>query len=254
MYYLNKTPAETPPSNLTAGTPTSWQQVTGARDYSWHDGRLHALATVAVSPGAAYVGRWSIPLLVDERLSSISGGLWHATDPSIVWFWPIVVLLLCVLAAWRLRRPALDRLVGKAVAMGALVAIAVAGLGSELHGRPTVSVLQRIELGILLAFVAWGLLRVLFERARPEYFFYFVIALVALWEGVLLIPTLLHGFVLLAVPAFVGRAATVLCLGCGMGLLLLGFRTADRPGSSSASRDRAGTLGVDGDSVGESLV
>ena len=148
MYYLNQTPVtETPPSNLTRTTPPSWQLVTVGHDYSWHDGRLHALATVAVSPGVAYVGRWRIPLLVDGRLSSISGALWHAEGPSVVWFWPIVVFLLCVLAARRVRRPALDRLVAGALSIGALVAIAVAGVGRYLHGRPTVSVFQLIELG-----------------------------------------------------------------------------------------------------------
>jgi hypothetical protein len=243
MYYLNQTPvAETPPSHLTRSTPPSWQRVTTGTDYNWHDGRLHGLATVAVSPGVAYVGTWSIPLLVDGRLSSISGGLWHAEDLSVVWFWPIVVLLLCVLAAWRVRRPALDRLVARVVALGALIAIAVAAAGRELHGRPAVSLFQLIELLIILAFVGWGLRRVLFARSRPGYFSYFVIACVALWEGVQLIPTLVSGFVLMAVPAFVARAAAVLCLGCGAGLLLLVFRIAEPPRPASPRGDRADAL------------
>ncbi|MHB8692171.1 MAG: hypothetical protein ACYDHH_13080 [Solirubrobacteraceae bacterium] len=243
MYYLNLTPvAETPPSNVTRTTRPSWQRVTDGNDYSWHDGRLHALATVAVSPGVAYVGRWSIPLLVDGRLSSISGGLWHAGDPSVVWFWPIVVLLLCVLAARRVRQPELDALLARVFAVGALIAIATAGLATELHGRPNVSVFQLIELGIIVAFVAWGFSRVLFVPARPGYFFYFVIAFGALWEGVQLIPTLLKGFVLIAAPAFVARASTVLCLGCGVGLLLLGFRIAEQRQSPSRKRAPSGAL------------
>lgn len=152
-----------------------------------------------------------------------------------------MVFLLCVLAARRVR-PALDRLVAGALSIGALVAIAVAGVGRYLHGRPTVSVFQLIELGIILAFVGRGLLRVLFGRARPGSFFYFAIAFVALWEGVLLIPTLLNGFVLIAVPAFMARAATVVCLGCAVGLLLLAFRIAEQPEASSASRDPADAL------------
>jgi hypothetical protein len=227
MYYLNETPAaETPPSNLTARTPPGWQQVSGAHDYGWHDGRLHALATVARSPGTSYLGRWSIPVLIDGRLSSISGGVWRAEDPSIVWFWPIVVLLACVLAAWRVRRPALDALVARVLAVAALVVIAVAGAGLELHGRPTVSVLQLIIFAIIVAFVAWGLRRVLLRRLG--YFALFAISFVAIWEGVQLIPTLLNGFVLAAVPAFVARTAAVLCLGSGVGLLLFMFRSADQ--------------------------
>ncbi len=228
MYYLNQTPvAETPPSNLTAATPPSWHRVSGGHEYGWHDGRLHALATVALSPGVAFVGRWSVPLLVDGRLSPISGGLWHADNPSIVWFWPIVVLLLCVLAAWRVRRAALDATVSRLVAVAVLIATAAAALARGLHGRPTVGVLQLIELAVVLAFVAWGLRRVLLQR--PGYFSYFVIAFVALWEGVVLIPTLLHGFVLVALPAFVARASAVVCLGGGVGLLVLAFRLSDQP-------------------------
>jgi hypothetical protein len=73
--------------------------------YGWHDGRLHALSTVARSPGAEYVGRWTIPVIVDGRRSAIAGGLWHAEDLSIVWFWSIVVLLAWALARLLLRRP-----------------------------------------------------------------------------------------------------------------------------------------------------
>jgi hypothetical protein len=229
MYYLNQTPvAETPPPDLTRTTPPRWQRVSGAHDYGWHDGRLHALATVALSPGVAFVGRWSIPVLIDGHIASISGGLWHANSPSIVWFWPIVVLLLCVLAAWRVRHPGVDRWTARVLGFAALAAAATTAVGWGLHGRPTVSILQLVELGIVAAFVLWGLVRVLSGRAG--YFSYFVIALVALWEGALLIPTL--------VPAFVARVAAVLGLGAGVGLLLLVFRLSDL-GQRSRSGSRA---------------
>jgi hypothetical protein len=109
MYYLNQTPVPaTAPLGLSRTTAPDWQQASSAHDYNWHDGCLHALATIALSPGTRYVGRWSTPVLIDGRPSSISGAVWHAANPSIVWFWPIVVLFLCVVAAWRIRRPALD--------------------------------------------------------------------------------------------------------------------------------------------------
>ena len=227
MYYLNQTPiAETPPSNLSTTTPPDWQRVSGAHDYGWHDGRLHALATVALSPGASYVGRWRIPVLVDGRLGSISGGLWHADAPSIVWFWPIVVLLACVLAARRVRRNALDALVARVLAMAALIAIAIAGVGRELHGRPSVSASQLATFAVIVAFVAWGLRRALLKRLG--YFWLFAVSFVAIWEGVELIPTLVNGFVLAAMPAFMARTAAVICLGSGAGLLLLAYRLAEQ--------------------------
>ena len=252
MYYLNQTPvAETPPPNLTAATPPSWQRVSGGHEYEWHDGRLHALATVALSPGVSYVGQWRIPVSVDGRVSSISGGLWHAGNPSIVWFWPIVVLLACVLAAWRVRRPELDSLVARALGVAALIATLTAGLGRELHGRPTVSVFQGVTLTVIIAFVAWGLRRVLLQRFG--WFSLFAVSAVAIWEGVQLIPTLLDGFVLTAVPAVVARSAAVVGLGSGVGLLLLALRLADQaePESSAQAR-RSGEGDPEDDSAWES--
>jgi len=226
MYYLNQTPVVlTPPANLTAATPPSWHRVSGGHAYEWHDGRLHALAAVALTPGVSYVGRWRIPVQVDDQPDSISGGLWHADDPTIVWFWGIVVLVGCVLAAWRVRRPALDRLIARVLAVTALVAVTIAGLGLQLHGRPTISILQFVELALILAFVAWGLSRALFRR--PGYFTCFLIGVAALWAGGEMITTLLYGFVLISLPAFLARLATIVCLGTGVGLLLLVFRLSD---------------------------
>jgi hypothetical protein len=226
MYYLNETPvAQTPPSYLTASTPPNWHRVTDGHAYEWHDGRLHALAAVALSPGVSFVGRWTIPLRIDGRLRSISGGLWHADNPSIVWFWPIVVLFVCMMAAWRVRRPELDRLVARVLAVTALIVVAIAGLGLQLHGRPTVRPFQLVELAAILAFVGWGLSRALFRA--PGYFTCFLIAVAAVWAGGEMVTTLLYGFVLLPLPAFSARLVTVLCLGTGAALLPLVFRLSD---------------------------
>jgi hypothetical protein len=223
-YYLNQTPSEVPPSSLTRSTPARWQRVTGAHAYGWHDGRLHALAGVAVLPGVTLAGRWSIPLLVGGDLRSISGGLWRAPSPSLVWFWPIVVLLACVMAARRLHATALDTGVARTLALAALIAIAVGGCGRQLHARPAVSAWQLILLGTFVVFVGWGLRRLLVRRHGS--LFFFVVSIAALWEGLELLPTLLHGFVLMAVPASVARVAAVLCLGAGAGLLVLAPRFA----------------------------
>jgi hypothetical protein len=238
MYYLNQTPfALTPPPGLGPRTPPKWASVTDGHDYGWHDGRLHALATVVLNPGSSFVGTWRVPIVVDGRFSAISGGLWHAPAPSIVWFWPIAVLLLCVLAAWRVRRPQLDRWTARVLALVALGAVSTIALGRQLHGRPIVSAFQLVELGAILAFVGWGLFRVLFRR--PGFFTYFVIAIVALWEGLELIPTLTNGFVLIALPAFVARVATVLALGGAAGLLLLVFRLHELQQESPPDGGRA---------------
>lgn len=235
MYYLNQTPvAAVPPANLSAKTPPDWQPVSSGHSYEWHDGRLHARATVALTPGSSYAGPWTVGLLLNGQPASIDGGLWHRGPPSIVWFWPIAVILLCVLAAWRVRSPALDAWIARLLALVALVATTIAALGHELHGRPTVSPLQIVELVAILAFANWGVARVLSRRAG--YFAYFAIAVVATWEAVQLLPTLTNGFVLIALPAFLARAATVLGLGSGVSLALLVFRLAEAAGAASGRR------------------
>ncbi len=251
MWYLNQTPfALTPPAGLGARTAPKWESVGVGHEYGWHDGRLHALATVALNPGASFVGTWRIPIRVDGRSSAISGGLWHAPAPSIVWFWPIAVLLLCVLAAWRVKRPDVDRRVARLLGISALAAIAVAGLGRELHGRPSVSAFQLLQLAAILAFVGWGLFRV--GSGRAGAFTYFAIALVALWEGFGLLPTLTNGFVLIALPAFVARVAAVVALGTAAGLILLLFRLHDLQHESAADgRDPAAELEGEGEDAWE---
>lgn len=239
MYYLNQTPvALTPPANLGPSTPPHWQQLGSGHTYTWHDGRLHALASVALAPGASFVGHWRVPLVLAGRAAVITGGLWHADDPSIVWFWPIAVLIACVLAGWRLRRPRLDRLLARGLGVTAVVALSVAVAVRDLHGRPMVSVFQMIELALVLAFAAWALHRLVF--VRHGYFTYFVIAIVALWQGAELIPTLLYGFVLAAGPAWLARTAAALCLGTATALLLMVFRLADyRDRAAAGERDEA---------------
>jgi hypothetical protein len=237
MYYLNETPlAQTPPAGLGRTTPPDWQPASSGHSYGWQDGRLAAFAAIALAPGTRYVGEWSVPILVDGRLTAISGGLWYHGAPSIFWFWPVVVMLLCTLAAWRLRRPALDARIARGLGATSLIAFAVAGAARDLHGRPGVTALQLIELAVLLSFVAWGLRRVLL--GEPGYFTYLVISFVALWEGISLISTFEHGFVLLALPAFAVRTAAVLCLGAGAGTLMLAFRLADGVRTAPAARRR----------------
>jgi len=214
-------------------TPRSWRRVSTSHAYSWHEGRVHALAAVAHPSASAYLGRWSIPLLIDGQLTAVRGSVWYAESPSVVWFWPIVVLLACLLAAMRIRRRSLDLLLARALSLAALLAIVVAGAARELHGRPSLSPLGLAGLAVTILFVAWALHQVM--KKGPGYFSCFAIAFVAAWEGAAVIPTLLDGFTLLAVPAAVARAATVVCLGCAAGLLLLSFRLG-RPADSRTTR------------------
>jgi hypothetical protein len=239
MYYLNQTPAEVPPANLGRPTPPRWSHASGGNAYGWHDGRLHALAAVARAAGDSYLGSWSIPVLVNGQLRAIHGGLWHADSPSIVWFWPIVVLLACVLAAWRLRIASVDLALARGLSVVALAASAVSAAGRGLHGRPSVSAWQLIILAAEAVFICWASYRLVVRR--HTYFFFFLVAVVAVWSGVELLPVLLDGFVLAAVPAALARIAAVVCVGAGASLLLMAFRLSDQ---RDRAREAAGAASV----------
>lgn len=227
MYYLNAIPGPAlVPTGLSARTRPHWVGVSGGHSYTWHDGRLHALAAVARAPGSSYAGRWRIPLLLGGQSVAIEGGLWHADDPSLLWLWPILVLIGCALAARRLSRPALDAQLARALAGAALAAIALAAVARDLRARPTVPWSGALSFALIATLVVIAAARL--ARDRAGYFSHIVVAIAALWEGLKLFPVLRDGFALTAVPAFAARAATVACLGCGVALLLFAYTLAQR--------------------------
>jgi hypothetical protein len=234
MYYSNQVPAQLAPAGLLPSTPPRWSTATGGHGYSWHDGRLHALATTALAPGSRYAGTWTIPLRLQGRPAAISGGLSYAPDPSLVWFWPVLVAVACVLAGLRVRRAQLDRRMARGLALVAVAGVALAGAGEELHGRPGIAYGQYVLLAIVLAFTVWALQRLL--RRQEGWFGYFVIALAAIWEGASLIGVLTHGFVLIALPAPLARVAVVVCLASGAALLPIVFRLAEWPDRSRVAQ------------------
>lgn len=245
MFYLNMTPvAAVPPASLTARTRPLWSPVSGGHAYEWHDGRLQALASVALAPGTRYVGRWSIPLRVDGRTAAISGGLWHAPRPSPVWFWPIGVILLCVLAGWRLRDNRLDAAMIRVLGGTATIGMAVAAIGLKLHGRPGLAPFNLVELAVILLFAAWAAHRVATRASGP--FAYSTIAIVAIWQGLELMPVLWNGFVLIALPSTLARIIAVVCLASGIALLPVAIRLPGAPeGDAEDEHDPEADLGPD---------
>jgi hypothetical protein len=233
MYFLNLPTPLTPPARLTRSTPPDWARAAFTPDYTWHDGRLHALASVALRPGSSYIGRWRIPLRVDGRPAAITGSLRHANDPSLVWFWPAVVVLVCFLAGWRLGRPKLDVWVARGLAATALVALTVGSLGRQLYGQPRVTTSQLIVLGLILAFVA--LAAAWLFAGRLGFLALLVIGLAAVGQAIEFIPVLLNGYVFTTLPAFVARAVAVACLCAGPGLILLAFHSGASPAQTRAA-------------------
>ena len=132
-----------------------------------------------------------------------------------------------------MHRRRLDAVASAVLAVAALAATATIALGSQLYGRPHVVAGQLVVLGLVLAFVVYGLVRVLLRRAGGVHLF--VISFVALWAGGTLVTVLLNGFVLMAIPAFLARAAVVVALGCGGGLFLALLARMDRTEDDPAS-------------------
>ena len=228
MYYLNSSPVQTPPRYITPNTPPMWRHFSDEHEYAWHDGRIGALASTVIPPGTSYVGRWSIAAFVKGRLTAITGTLWHAPGPSLVWFWPIVVLIACVLAAWRLHKVELDVRLSRVLAIAVLAAIGVGAVARQLYGRPGVPAVQVVLAAILVAFAVWGIARALLGRAG--FIQHLITAGIAFWIGLELLPTLLHGYVLTAGPPVMARTAAVLCLGGCVVLVPLSIRAAlDEP-------------------------
>jgi hypothetical protein len=226
-YYLSQVPVpETPPGGLTRTTRPHWVSVSSGHSYMWREGRMHALAAVALTPGESYVGRWSITLDINGRRAQLVGGLWHTGAPSIVWFWPILVLLACTLAAWRVRSADLDRRLGQILTLTLLGLIAVATAARYLHGRPGIALGSVGFLIVILAAIAAAALGVLRRRAGLPLML--GTAIVALWTGLKMITVLTHGYVLLAIPAPLARCVVAALLGGSLGLALIGMRALDR--------------------------
>ncbi len=228
-YYLSQIPVPAvAPERLTHPPfpPPHWVMVSRGHSYQWRDGRLHALANITLAPGRSYVGNWRIPVIVDGRAGAIAGTIWHHGAPSIAWFWPVFVLIACALAAWRVRSTELDRRLARWLALLLLALVAV-GMGAKyLHGSPGVSPTSVVLLAITLAVLLAVAKRLLSGNWGGPLLL--VTAVLALWAGLTLLPTLTHGYALVALPLFVVRLIAAVLLGGALSLTLFGVRMLDR--------------------------
>jgi hypothetical protein len=170
--------------------------------------------------GDAYLGRWVVPLVVNGRGTVIRGGLWQSAPASILWFWPLLLLVACIPALLKLREtPRLEAQVGAGLAGIAIVSATVARLGRELYGRPTVSSWQLVLVGTTcLIAVA---LAVLYSRRDWRPVAGILIGIVALAQGLELLSTLRDGWVLAVGPSWLERTAAGLSLASGAALVVV---------------------------------
>ncbi len=217
-YFLNRARPVTPPS-AAARMPAHWRSITSGHSTSWHEDRLHGLALAAHSSASRDLGHWIVPLVLDGRRSRIGGTLRQAPRPSLLWLWPLALLVACVPALLRLPAAGLGSIAGWVFAGPALATSTAGRLGRELYGRPSVSVGQFL-LAVLTCLVAVAL-GALWLRRDWRTVAGVVIGVVALYQGLVLVATLRDPFVLAAFPAWLERGAASLALAFGAALLLV---------------------------------
>jgi hypothetical protein len=240
-YFLNRAKPLAVPSGLGSRTAPVWGRLTSAHSVSWHEDRLHTLALAAHPSGSAFLGRWTIPLLVNGGHARIDGTLRQAAVPSLLWFWPVLLVCALVPTLLRLRAARLDEQVAWGLTGLALAASTASRLGQELYARPTISAGQAVLVGVT-CLVALGL-GALYVRREWRLVAAVAIGVCSLYEGLKLVGTLRHGFVLAVLPAWAERAATIVSLSAGAALVLAlafgGILTRERPALSRAGVRRA---------------
>ena len=131
-------------------------------------------------------------------------------------------------AARRVKRNEADLRLAQCYAAPPLAAITVAALGNHPSGRPSVSVFQMITLAIFLAFVLWASRRLLLRRA--DLFHVLRDRVRGDLAGCESDSRPCWMFGLAATPVFLTRLACVVCLGCGISLLVISMRMFRREG------------------------
>jgi len=228
-WFLNRVFPQPVPRSIGLSTAPDWKQLTAGHSWMWHDGRLHAAVLAAHPSGNTYLGRWTVPVVVDGHGATIRGGLWQSAPASPLWFWPLLVAAASIPALWKLREARLEAQVGAILAGVALVASTVARLGRELYGRPTVSSWQ-LALVALSCLVAVAL-ALLYSRPEWRALGGFAIGIAATYQGLALVSTLRDGWVLAAIPTWLERSATAVSLASGFLLILVTLRLALPDGS-----------------------
>jgi hypothetical protein len=194
-----------------------WRLIRQGHVFAWHDNRLRPVPAVGGGSQRPHaVGRWTVPLIVDGRVTALFGSEWYATAPS-PWPWIVagaLVVALALLAGRRLA-PVAQRLIA-----AALLVVAVAGLMSSwsgiiLAGRATVAT-ELFALafgGISAVFLFVG---VAAARGRKQLG---VMALIGAFSATFALPLVTiftHGFVLSALPGPAARTTAAAAIICGL--------------------------------------
>jgi hypothetical protein len=220
-----------------------WHRVSSGHSYRWHEHRLHILEPLAHGlHTTATVGRWTVPLLIDEHRHALTGTLVYHPSGS-AWPWILLACGLAALAAATLAVSApLARRVAVFAALAGTLLVWMVRIGRELYGRPGVGVGGYIELALtsLVGVVLlWGLL---YRDEEVRLFTAFLVGFGCLYQGLTMLPVITHAIALTTLPTLVARPSVAAILGLGGGVLVITLREqfadAIRPARESESSRR----------------
>ncbi|CAB4901321.1 unannotated protein [freshwater metagenome] len=222
-----------------------WVQVSTEPAYTWHDHRTHWMSEGQLPPAVAadpttdhVVFAWTVPMAYGSQDVAVAGELTWSPPPPSWLVWPVYALVLLAVALAGLRGP---RPLAGALGVGA-----VASLWHAL-ATPVPAVTAGSHTGALLSALLPALLvgavSVLGIRAacRGRGGLTGVLAVVAGWlllvQGLPDVDVLWTANVLATGPALLARAAVVVLLAGGIGLVVGGAVAARRSRTVDPSTD-----------------
>jgi hypothetical protein len=228
--------------SLDPRTPPTWWNVAKGNSYLWHDHRLHALALVSPQGPARRLGSWVVPLRLNGGHAAIVGKLWSVAPPAL-WVWLAIPLAIVVaaLALLRFGSAAAVRRSAPLVAAATTAAVVIARNGRDLYGRPQVTTGRYVSIAIGLAVALFILERLLRGGAGIRLVVTMVVGVVALVQGLTLLPSFWHGLVLAALPGWIERCCVAVALGGGIAALVFAF--VDEQGQSGPRGEAAAVQG-----------
>jgi hypothetical protein len=205
-------------------TPPVWWNISKGDTYLWHDHRLHALALLSARGPARRLGSWVVPLRLNGQHAAITGELWSVAPPAL-WFWLLITLAVVVaaLALVRLGSTTAVRRSGPLIAAVTIAAVVVARTGRDLYGRPEVTTGRHISIGVGVAVALFLLERLLRGGPGIKLVVAMVVGVIALVQGLTLLPSFWHGLVLAAIPSWIERCCVAASVGGGIACLVLTF-------------------------------
>ena len=206
---------------VTAGI--GWKRVADGRSFAWHDHRLSPPA----HGGTGTVGRWSVPLTIDEHPAAISGTFVRVPGPDILpWLLGAAASAAAIIVV-AIRRPRSRTALVLVLSVVAAVAALAAITAFAIRDAPTGGV-QWFQLagGATVAIAAGAVLaRTSGTRRTAAAGVIGALAALAMLSS---LPIFRHGVVISALPAELARlvcAAAVVAGICAAGLSFL----ADQP-------------------------